>query len=75
MIQQADGAIGFLYEEITKAGHPYSIVYKRLPIEEITGGRYSYIPEAPATELSFTAAPLPEGPFLISPPASIPCGR
>ncbi len=77
MIQQADGAIGFLYEEITKAGHPYSIVYKRLPIEEITGGRYSYIPEAPATELSFTAAPLPEGPFfnLTPRPASLVAGE
>ncbi len=47
MIQQADGAIGFLYEETTTPGHDYTIVYKRLPIEQITSDRYSFIPETP----------------------------
>ena len=69
MIQQADGAIGFLYEEMTAPGHAYSIVYKRLPIEEITGGKYSYIPEAPVMEMSIAASPLPEGPFVNLTPA------
>lgn len=44
MIQQADDAIAFLYEENTynvNAGG-FTIVYKSFTIDEITGGKYSY---------------------------------
>lgn len=47
MIQQADGAIGFLYEAETVPDKAYSILYDRLPIDKITGGRYNYLPAAP----------------------------
>lgn len=39
MVQQADGTIGFLYEELTH-GAGYCIVYKNLTLEEITAGAY-----------------------------------
>ena len=38
---QADNAIGFLYEENGR-NDGYDIVYKRLTIETVTGGKYSY---------------------------------
>ncbi|MBD5345522.1 MAG: exo-alpha-sialidase [Bacteroides sp.] len=41
MALQADDAIGFLYEEEPAPQVYYNIVYKRLPIEQITDGRYS----------------------------------
>lgn len=41
MTLQADKAIGFLYEESTH-GADYTIVYERLPLEVITGGKYEY---------------------------------
>ncbi len=46
MIQQADGAIAFLYEEdtYTTNGGGYSIIYKRITVEDITDGKYSYNP-------------------------------
>lgn len=46
MIQKADGAIAFLYEEDTHKtqGGGYSIIYKSFTIEDITGGRFSYNP-------------------------------
>ena len=46
MIQQADGAIAFLYEEdtYTTTGGGYSIIYKRVTVDEITAGKYSYNP-------------------------------
>ena len=40
MIQQADGNIAFLYEEEPAPRIYYNIVYKNLPIELITDGRY-----------------------------------
>lgn len=40
MIQQHDGSIAFLYEELTY-GAAYSIVFRNLSIEEITKGEYS----------------------------------
>lgn len=42
MIQQANGNIAFLYEELTY-GAGYCIVYKQLSLEEITSGEYSAI--------------------------------
>ncbi|MCF0188274.1 MAG: exo-alpha-sialidase [Bacteroidaceae bacterium] len=39
MTQQKDGTIGFLYEEST-FGKDYSIIYKNLSVETITGGAY-----------------------------------
>lgn len=44
MIQQADDAIGFLYEEDTYSVNAggFTIVYKRFTIDEITGGKYRY---------------------------------
>lgn len=39
MLPQADGTIGFLYEE---GPNGYCIVYVPLTIDEITGGEYSY---------------------------------
>ncbi|MCM1028797.1 MAG: family 20 glycosylhydrolase [Pseudoflavonifractor sp.] len=74
MIQQADGAIGFLYEETGTPGHDYNIVYKRLPIEQITSDRYSYIPEtpiAPRDEAAGHAATQATGLNLTPRPASI----
>ncbi|MBQ7878312.1 MAG: exo-alpha-sialidase [Bacteroidaceae bacterium] len=46
MIQQADGKIAFLYEEDTykTQGGGYTIVYKDVSVEEITGGRFVYNP-------------------------------
>ena len=42
MVLQPDSSIGFLYEENThlKSWIAYTIVYKKLSVEEITGGRY-----------------------------------
>lgn len=42
MVLQPDSSIGFLYEESThfKSWNAYTIVYKKLSVEEITGGRY-----------------------------------
>lgn len=42
MVLQPDSSIGFLYEESThfKSWIAYTIVYKKLSVEEITGGRY-----------------------------------
>ena len=42
MVLQPDASIGFLYEESThfKSWIAYTIVYKKLSVEEITGGRY-----------------------------------
>lgn len=40
MVPQADGTIGFLYEELTH-GAGYCIVYKNLTLEEITAGAYA----------------------------------
>lgn len=45
MIQQADGAVAFLYEEDTYGcgkGGGYTIAYKCFTIDEITDGRYSF---------------------------------
>ena len=39
MIQQADGSIGFLYEETTY-GADYCLVYKNLKLKDITEGAY-----------------------------------
>lgn len=46
MIQQANGALAFIYEEDTykTVGGGYSIIYKELTIEDITNGKYSYNP-------------------------------
>lgn len=43
MALQSDGSIGFLYEECThfQSGMAYTIVYRKLSVEEITGGKYS----------------------------------
>lgn len=41
MILQDDGAVGFLYEEEPAPKVYYNIVYKHLPVELITDGRYS----------------------------------
>ena len=42
MVLQPDSSIGFLYAESThfKSWIAYTIVYKKLSVEEITGGRY-----------------------------------
>lgn len=42
MIEQKDGSIAFLYEELT-FGAAYCIVYKRLSVEEITSGAYRIV--------------------------------
>lgn len=44
MVMQADGTLGFLFEEqthCTDAGGGYTIVYERLSIDEMTGGAYT----------------------------------
>ena len=43
MTQLRDGTLGFFYEEETHCpatGGGYTLVYRNLSIEEITGGRY-----------------------------------
>ena len=45
MTLQKDNGIGFLYEEETHcntSGGGYTIVYKRLTLDEITDGKYRY---------------------------------
>lgn len=46
MIQQDDGSIAFLYEEDTHktTGGGYTIIYKKITLEEITSGKYSFNP-------------------------------
>ena len=39
MIQQADGSIGFLYEETTY-GNDYCLVFKNINLRDITKGIY-----------------------------------
>lgn len=45
MTRQADDSVGFLYEEETHcstSGGGYTIVYRRLTVEDITGGQYRH---------------------------------
>ena len=45
MTLQADHAIGFFYEEETHCGTSgggYTLMYRRLPVEQITDGKYDF---------------------------------
>lgn len=41
----ADGSLGFIYEESTY-GRDYTEIYRRLTVDEITHGAYSYAPDS-----------------------------